>query len=358
MSSIRSVILGSGSYLPDYHRPNSFFEFSQFYNEDGSPLNSESKEIVKKFEAITGIKERTVLSADLMSSDMGTMAAERAITAAGIDRESIDQIIVAHNFGDVSEKHGESHFMPSVASKIKNKLGIQNENCVPYDLIFGCPGWVQAMIQADVYIKSGYAKKCLVIGTESLARVTDKHDRDAMIFSDGAGAVILGATENAKKVGLLEQCAMSHTCEELDFLSMGPSFHNPQEDKSFIKMKGRKIYNYALSNVPRAIKACLDKSDLDLDDVTKILIHQANEKMDLAIGERLYKLYGHESMPATKMPMHISRTGNNSVATVPILYDMIVRNELEGHEFHSGDILVMASVGAGMNINAFSYRIP
>lgn len=358
MEKIRSIIIGSGSFLPNYHRPNSYFENSDFCNPDGSKFPAESAEIVRKFYAITGIEERTVLDPSLLSSDMGAIASQRAIEAAGIDKESIDQIIVAHNFGDVQAGNSIPQLMPSIASKIKNKLGIQNENCIPYDLIFGCPGWVQAMIQADVYIKSGYAKTCLVVGTESLARLTDKYDRDAMIFSDGAGAVILSAVQSDSDIGILQQAAISHTNEEIDYLNMGKSYNSPKENEYYIKMNGRKIYNYALSNVPRAIKACIEKSNLDLGDISKILIHQANEKMDVAIGERLYSLYGIDRMPAEKMPMNISKMGNNSVATVPVLFDMINKNQLIPHVFNSGDVLIMASVGAGMNINAFSYRLP
>ena len=214
------------------------------------------------------------------------------------------------------------------------------------------------MIQADVYIKSGYAKTCLVVGAEALSRMTDPYDRDSMIFSDGAGAVILSAVESEEEIGILQHSAMSHTQNELDYLTMGTSFHNPDPNHKFIKMNGRKIYNYALSNVPRAIKTCIDKSNLDLSDISKILIHQANEKMDLAIGERLFSLYGIDKMPAEKMPMNIAKMGNNSVATVPILFDMIMKNELDSHSFSPSDVLIMASVGAGMSINAFSYRLP
>ncbi len=358
MNKTRSVIVGSGSYLPQDIRPNSFFEKCEFYNPDGTRFPAEGKDIVRKFKAITGIEARTVLDSKMVNSDMGAIAAKRAIDDAGIDSESIDQIIVAHNFGDVAGNNTVPQLMPTLASKIKNKLGILNENCIPYDIIFGCPGWVQAMIQADVYIKSGYAKTCLVIGTETLGRMTDPHDRDAMIFSDGAGAVILSAVQSTEEIGILQQSAISHTTEELDYLNMGPSFKYPENSETFIKMNGRKIYNYALSNVPRAIKDCIDKSKLGIDDVSKILIHQANEKMDVAIGERLYGLYGIEKMLPEKMPMNISQIGNNSVATIPILYDLIKRNEQGRHAFKSKDVLIMASVGAGMNINAISYRIP
>ena len=358
MKKTRSVILGSGSYLPNYNRPNSYFENSEFYNPDGSKFPSDIKEIVSKFHAITGIEERTVLNSDMHTSDMGTIASQNAIKAAGINKEGIDQIIVAHNFGDTGVENSTPNQMPTIASKIKNKLGIKNENCIPYDIVFGCPGWIQAMIQADVYIKSGYAKTCLVVGAEALSRMTDPYDRDSMIFSDGAGAVILSAVESEEEIGILQHSTISHTQNELDYLTMGTSFHNPDPNHKFIKMNGRKIYNYALSNVPRAIKSCIDKSNLDLSNISKILIHQANEKMDLAIGERLFSLYGIDKMPAEKMPMNIAKMGNNSVATVPVLFDMIMKNQLKSHSLSPSDIIIMASVGAGMSINAFSYRLP
>jgi len=358
MSNIRSVIIGSGKYLPTNRRPNSYFENSTFYNADGSLFPAPSSEIVDKFFAITGIEERTVLAEDLMCSDMGALAAELAIKDAKIDKESISQIIVAHNFGDLSTENVVPDMMPSLGARIKHKLGIKNEECVAYDIIFGCPGWVQAMIQADVFIKSGYAKTCLVIGTESLERATDKYDRDSMIFADGAGAVVVTAQESDKEIGIINHAALTHAEEELAYLNMGTSFNEPNSKEKYIKMNGRKIYNYALTHVPKAIKACLDKSGLHLNDVSKILIHQANEKMDVAIGERLFSLYGIEHMPQEKMPMNISKTGNSSVATIPTLYDMIMKGELPPYTISSGDVLVMASVGAGMNINALTYRVP
>lgn len=358
MSRIQSVIKGSGYYLPTEHVKNSFFENHAFHNEDGTPFATSGSEIVQKFYNITGIKERRYLSADLQSSDMAAIAAEQAIADAGIDRESIDQIIVAHNFGDPKAGSVLPELMPTIAAKVKNKLNIQNPSCVAYDIIFGCPGWVQAMIQADVYIKSGYAKNCLVIGTESLSRIVDPSDRDAMIFADGAGAVLLAGETVDNQVGIINQSSVTHANKELNYLTMGPSYQHPEKKDLYIKMKGRNIYNYALIEVPKAIKQCLDKSNLTLDDVSKILIHQANDKMDAAIGDRLYKLYGYDTMPKEKMPMIINKMGNNSVATVPVLFDMIHKGLLPNHSFQSGDILLFASVGAGMSINAFTYRIP
>ncbi|MGA9639749.1 3-oxoacyl-ACP synthase III family protein, partial [Flavobacterium sp.] len=126
-------------------------------------------------------------------------------------------------------------------------------------------------------------------------------------------------------------------------------------DTRYIKMHGRKIYEFALSNVPLAMKSCLDKSGVAIEDVKKILIHQANEKMDEAIVDRFYKLYD-KTTPENIMPMCIHELGNSSVATVPTLFDLLVNNQIEGHEINKGDVVIFASVGAGMNINAFVYR--
>ena len=120
-------------------------------------------------------------------------------------------------------------------------------------------------------------------------------------------------------------------------------------------MHGRKIYEFALNNVPQAMKACLDNSGVDIKDVKKILIHQANEKMDEAIVKRFYRLYKTE-MPEDIMPMSIHKLGNSSVATVPTLYDLILKNKLENHQINKGDVIIFASVGAGMHINAIVYK--
>ena len=120
-------------------------------------------------------------------------------------------------------------------------------------------------------------------------------------------------------------------------------------------MYGRKIYEFALTNVPNAMKECLDKSGMNISDIKKILIHQANEKMDEAIINRFYKLYGTVP-PVGIMPMSINFLGNSSVATIPTLFDLITNNKLAGHKIDKGDVIMFASVGAGMNVNAIVYR--
>ena len=122
-------------------------------------------------------------------------------------------------------------------------------------------------------------------------------------------------------------------------------------------MKGRKVYEYAIKNVPPAMKECLDKAGIDISDVKKVFIHQANEKMDEGIIKALFRLYGLREIPDNIMPMSIHKLGNSSVATIPTLYDTVMRNQMPDHHLESGDIVLFASVGAGMNINAACYRV-
>ena len=352
---MQSIISGTGSYIPKIKMKNEDFLSNEFFNESQKKLPNSNEVVIKKFKAITGIEERRYLTDDLKNSDIATIAAQRAITASNVNPEELDYIIVAQNFGDVAHNSTQCDMLPSIASRVKYNLKIKNPNCVAYDTIFGCPGWVEGVIQANAYIKAGMAKKCLIIGSETLSRVVDPHDRDSMIYSDGAGACIL-EENNSTNNGILSWATQSYTFEEAYFLFYGSSY-NPEKppETNYIKMHGRKIYEFALNNVPLAMKAALEKSKVDVKDVKKILIHQANEKMDEAIISRFYKLFDNE-MPEGIMPMSIHKLGNSSVATVPTLYDLILNNQIENHEIKSGDIIILASVGAGMNINAIVYK--
>ena len=348
-------ITGSGSYIPTKIVSNSDFSKHEFLNEDGTPFAQPNEIITEKFQGITGIEERRYVADDLLTSDIATIASQKAIENASIDPETLDYIIFAHNFGDVKKGAIQGDMLPSLASKVKYNLRIKNPKCVAYDMLFGCPGWVEGVIQATAFIKSGMAKKCLVIGAETLSRVTDPHDRDSMIYSDGAGATIIEATENDG--GILAHESATFTYDEANYLFFGGSFNkNLDPNVRYIKMHGRKIYEFALSNVPKAMKECLDSCGIEISNLKKILIHQANEKMDEAIIQRFYKLYG-QTPPNGIMPMSIHKLGNSSVATVPTLYDSLVKGEIENQELNKGDVIMFASVGAGMNVNAIVYKM-
>jgi 3-oxoacyl-[acyl-carrier-protein] synthase-3 len=295
--------------------------------------------VVNKFKDITGIEERRYADEDVNASDMATLAAREAIANSGIDPETIDQVIVAHNFGNVLKHTIQTDVLPALASRVKHNLGIA--------------------IQADAFFKAGIAKKALVIGTETLSRVVDVYDRDSMIFSDGAGACIMEYKEVGEDgPGILSASAASHCIDEAYYLHMGKSFFPGSDPRvRYIKMKGRKVYEYAMQHVPQAMKDCLDKSGADIHQLKKVFIHQANEKMDEGIIKRLYKLYNLKDLPEAIMPMSIHKLGNSSVATVPTLFHTVLKGLQEGHHLDKGDVVMFASVGAGMNINAVTYRM-
>ncbi|MDG1779088.1 MAG: ketoacyl-ACP synthase III [Flavobacteriaceae bacterium] len=347
-------ITGTGSYIPDLVQKNNDFISSEFYTIEGEAIDTPIDVVVEKFKAITGISERRYADHKLTASDLGAFAGQKAITDAKIDPETLDYIICAHNFGDVKHNAIQSDILPCLAARIKHLLKIKNPKCVAYDILFGCPGWVEGVVQAQAFIKAGMAKRCLVIGAETLSRVVDPFDRDSMIYADGAGATIVEASE--EEGGIIAHESASYTHEEVYHLFFGNSNDKSQdEDVRYIKMYGRKIYEFALNNVPNALKNCLDKSGYSIQDVKKILIHQANEKMDEAIVKRFYRLY-KTPVPEFIMPMTINKLGNSSVATVPTLFDLIRKGEIEGHNLNKGDIIIFASVGAGMHINAIVYK--
>jgi len=386
---MRTVITGTGSFIPAEVKLNRDFAIHEFYDERRQRIAGDVAGIIEKFEQITGISERRYACCDMNASEMAALAAGKAIRDADTDPETIDQLIVAHNFGDIDKHSIQSIAVPTLASRVKQILGIKNPACVAYDLLFGCPGWVQGVIQADAFFRAGLAKKCVVVGTETLSRVIDPYDRDSMIYSDGAGAVVLEARAGVARsgdmaeggmaaagvaaagvagagvagagvagAGILGSVTETHALEESNYIRMGKSYF-PQSDHCirYMKMQGRKVYEFALKTVPEAMKACLEVSKVEIDKVKKVFLHQANEKMDVAIIKSFYQLFNRQQAPERIMPMNIRELGNSSVATIPTLFDMVIKGALPGQTVSPGEIVLFASVGAGMNINAICYRL-
>tara|TARA_B100001109_G_scaffold255550_1_gene259183 strand:+ start:743 stop:1807 length:1065 start_codon:yes stop_codon:yes gene_type:complete len=352
----KSKIIGTGSYIPQIVLSNADFSYQRFYTANQELIDRPTEEITNKFREITGIEERRYARESLDTSDLGFLAAQEAISNSGIDPETIDQIVFAHNFGDVRKHTKQTDAVPALASRVKHQLKIKNANCVAYDLLFGCPGWIQGLIQMDAFFKAGMAKTALVIGGETLSRVIDSFDRDSMIFADGAGACILRYEEGEQ--GILASNACSHTLDEAYYLHMSKS-NFPESDPRirYIKMNGRKVYEYALTHVPLAMKECVDKAGVAIHEIKKVFIHQANEKLDEGVIKRFFRLYKIKEIPENIMPMSVHKLGNSSVATVPTLLDRVIKGELENHSIEKGDVVLFASVGAGMNINAICYRV-
>ena len=357
-SKIKTVITATGKYIPKVVVKNSDFLNHSFVEKDGSPVTRQMTDVVKKFQAITDIEERRYALPTQNASELAYLAALDALESGNEDKEKLDYIIVAHNFGDIKDGDNRTDMVPTLASRVKYKLGIENPNCVAYDLPFGCPGWLQGIIQADYFIKSGDAKKILVIGSETLSRVVDPHDKDSMIYADGAGATILTAKESDGEEGIISHKTQSHTLDQAWFLRMEGSskidYQSPED--LYLKMDGRKVYEYGLTHVPLVMQTAVEKAGIAFHQIKKVFVHQANGKMDDAILKRFFKLYNQDSSPEGIMPMTIAQLGNSSVATIPTLLDMVMKNEMLNQEIEKGDYAIFASVGAGMNINAMVYK--
>jgi len=348
-------ITGTGSIIPKIEENNSNFINSTFYDINGDEIKLDNAEIIEKFESITGIKNRRYVKSDQKSSDIAVQASKIAIKDSCINKEEIDYIILAHNIGDITFNSNQVDALPSIASRVKAGLEIINPSCVAYDIIFGCPGWLEGVIQASAFIKSKMAKTCLVIGSETLSRVLDKSDRDSMIYADGAGATII-QTSN-QKGGILSHKTTTYTSNyENSFIYYGNANNKNDNKTKYIKMQGRKVYEFALNKVPLAMKECLDISNIPIDKIKKIFIHQANQKMDEAIIKRFYRLY-NKKIPDNVLPMNIEDFGNSSVATIPTLFDLTIKKNYNNHYLKTGDHILFASVGAGMNINSLTYQI-
>ena len=235
MKFLNTVIIGTGNYTPKKVIKNETFIGQDFFTEDQKIIPLPGEEIIGKFKKITGIEERRYADDGVNTSDLATYAAENAIKDSGIDPETLDYIILAHNFGDVSNKHLQSDILPGLAARVKHNLQIQNPNCIAYDILFGCPGWIQAFIQAHAYIKAGMGKRILVIGADTLSRVNDKYDRDSMIFADGAGAAVIEAQESDEQKGFISYSVRTDTAKEAYYLFAGKS-NNPYIDQE------KKIY--------------------------------------------------------------------------------------------------------------------
>jgi 3-oxoacyl-[acyl-carrier-protein] synthase-3 len=354
---MKSILInGTGSIIPEQLVSNNQFLKAKFFNTDGSLIPNSNDIIIRKFKDITGIENRRYASDNILSSDLATEAALLAILDSGVNPEIIDGIILAHNFGNIPKNSFQTDVLPSLASRVKHNLGIKNPDCFAFDILFGCPGWVQGVILAKQYILAGEGTHYLVIGAETLSRVVDPFDRDSMIFADGAAASMISGITTEIQKGILASSTRSFTEKEAYYLHFAESNNKDFTNGiRYIKMEGRKIYEFALTQVPAAMKACLDKSGIDISEIKKVFIHQANEKMDEAIIHRFYELFGKET-PYNIMPMSIHELGNSSVATVPTLIDLVLKGKKEGHEIKEGDAVIMASVGAGMNVNAIVYR--
>jgi 3-oxoacyl-[acyl-carrier-protein] synthase-3 len=354
--TMKTIILGTGSVIPDVVVLNSHFESNEFYDHGGVRLERSGVEIIEKLESITGIKERRYIPSDQDSIQILTDASRLAVEDAGLDVNELSGIIVAHNAGNMIPQTQAFHPVPNLAALLKNALDCANHDCFAYDILFGCPGWLQGVIQAHQTIRCGDAKRILVTGLEVASRMLDPHDVDSMILADGCGACVVSASDNGNK-GILSYSTYSHAQSDNRIIYLGESNKKGVEGSCYFHMNGREVYKYATDWVPKVIKDALDKANIGIGDVDIFLFHQANAKMLCAIAKNLAEIYGVPADSfAGKIPSTIEFLGNTSVATIPTMLDLVLKNKLDGYGISDGQIAVMASVGAGMHCNALVYQ--
>lgn len=351
------IILGSGSAMPCRVIKNDFFKKNVFYNKDGTKNLKSGAEVIKKLEAISGIKERRFIGEDEQSVSILFEASKNAIANANIDKNKLDAIIVAHNSGNMLPNKGAAfHTVPNLAAMLKHELEVSNYHCIAYDLFFGCPGWLQGVIQANRLIASGEAKHVLVAGLEVASRLLDPHDVDSMLMADGCGATIISASDASNK-GIIAHATYSHTEKDLHNITMGSSLNKNTPGECFFKMNGQRVYKYATTWLPRVIQQALDKANVNPREVDYFFFHQANGKMLKVIAKNLMELYAiDDDHFQNKIPTSIHFLGNTSVATIPTLYDLVAKNKMEGFKLEKNQTYVFASVGSGMHCNAVVYK--
>ncbi len=319
---LHATVIGTGSYVPD----------NRMTNEDLSKIVETTDEWIT---TRTGIKERRISTGE-NTSDLAYKAAAKAIEKAGIDAKEIDLIICATITPD--------SFMPSVACIVQDRIGAIR--AAAFDLTAACTGLIYGMVTAASFIESGMYQKVLVIGAEVLSKVLDWKDRSTcVLFGDGAGAVILAATNQRR--GILSTNLTSDGSKQ-SYLSLpAVELINPfvkkerDETSSVVTMKGQEVFKYAVRSVIENIKTVLNQAILTEEDIKYIIPHQANFR----IIEQAAKSCG---IPIDKFYINLDRYGNTSAATIGIALDeMVQKNQLA-----SGDKLILLGFGAGMTSGA------
>ncbi|MDY7028385.1 MAG: beta-ketoacyl-ACP synthase III [Spirochaetota bacterium] len=282
----------------------------------------------------TGIKNRHICADDEVTSDLGVKAAETAIQRADIDKSAIDMVIAATASPDYPG-------FPSTASIIQDKLGLENAGA--FDLVAGCTGFVYGLETARGLLTGGRIRNVLVIGVETLSRITNWEDRNTcVLFGDGAGAAILSADEEQQDSILdselrSEGSGAQHLIRPAGGSSNPIDFRTTPQDDLYIQMNGRQVYNFAVRVNTEIIQRLLERNSMTVDDLRWIVPHQANIRIIQAAAKRL-------KLPMEKFFTNIDEYANTSAASIPIAL-----NELyETDRIKRGDYILLTGFGAGL----------
>jgi 3-oxoacyl-[acyl-carrier-protein] synthase-3 len=306
---IFSKIIGVGSYLPKKTLTNKDLEKS---------LDTTDEWITSR----TGIKQRHIVSPGEQTSDLAFEAAQRAIDNSNINTDEIDLIIIATTTPD--------KIFPSTACKVQTKLGIKN--CPAFDVQAVCSGFIYGLSIADKFIKTNSAKNILVIGADSMSKITDYTDRsNAILWGDGAGAVVLSASDQQ---GILS--THIHADGQYEELLHVPKRNVGNKIQQTIEMQGSQVFKIAVNTLDRIVDEALIANQLKKEDIDWLVPHQANIRILEATAKKL-------GMGMDKVIVTINRHGNTSAASIPLALD----DGIQGGKIKPGHLLLMEAFGGG-----------
>ncbi|EGQ2676840.1 ketoacyl-ACP synthase III [Staphylococcus pseudintermedius] len=306
-------IKGFGAYAPDRVIDNAYFE---------SYLDTSDEWISQ----MTGIKERRWADENQDTSDLAYEASIRAIEDAGIDAQDIDMVIVATSTGD--------HRFPTVANMLQQRLGLGK--VASMDQLAACSGFMYGIITARSFVLSGEYQNVLVVGADKLSKITDLNDRStAILFGDGAGAVIIG--EVSENRGILSY--------ELGSDGVGGKYLYQDQETNFIRMNGREVFKFAVRVMGESSQRAVEKANLGPDDINMFIPHQANIRIMESARQRL-------NLPKEKMSVSVDKYGNTSAASIPLS----VKQELENGRIKDDDIVVFVGFGGGLTWGSIVIR--
>ncbi|EGQ3208522.1 ketoacyl-ACP synthase III [Staphylococcus pseudintermedius] len=306
-------IKGFGAYAPDRVVDNAYFE---------SYLDTSDEWISQ----MTGIKERRWADENQDTSDLAYEASIRAIEDAGIDAQDIDMVIVATSTGD--------HRFPTVANMLQQRLGLGK--VASMDQLAACSGFMYGIVTARSFVLSGEYQNVLVVGADKLSKITDLNDRStAILFGDGAGAVIIG--EVSENRGILSY--------ELGSDGVGGKYLYQDQETNFIRMNGREVFKFAVRVMGESSQRAVEKANLGPDDINMFIPHQANIRIMESARQRL-------NLPKEKMSVSVDKYGNTSAASIPLS----VKQELENGSIKDDDVVVFVGFGGGLTWGSIVIR--
>lgn len=315
---MRSRILGTGSYAPKQVLTNADLE---------TMVETSDSWIVER----TGIRERRMAAPGEACSDLGVLAAQQALADANIQAAQLDLILVATCTGDSP--------LPSTASLIQHRLGaVKAAAC---DISAACCGFVYGLSVADAFVRTGH-KSVLVIGSEVMSSITDWTDRNTcVLFGDGAGAVVLGPTDDERGLLSLHLHADGRfsdlICVPGGGSSIPPSERVLAERLHCVKMRGNETFKIAVKTMEESIREAVAAHGLGIDDIDCLVPHQANIRILRAVGQRV-------GLPLDRIMINVDRYGNTSAASIPLALDEAAQNGM----IQEGNLVVMAAFGAGL----------